>query len=926
MKKYIISLVVLTFLELNLYAQPTASFTFSPNSPCSGVVANFTNTSSGATSYLWEFGDGSTSTLQNPTHTFTSNSGNGSQQFFVTLTARQGGQRNSSTQAVSVLQPPDPTLIDPTNWPAFSMCSGGTTLNLTVNNGSTTTNTDYIIDWGDGSSNFNGSSLISQPHTYTGIGSYSMIFTVTGANTCVNSKTYEVFIGGNPSLGVSSPGGTTGCAPLALSFDITNTSSNLGTIYKFEFDDGSIADEYTQATLPAAITHIFSEPSCVIPAPNTYFTLTATATNACGVKTITVSPINIDREPTAQISVSPNDTICLGNLVTYNNNTIPPCGGNPALTDYTWVIDGSSISVGTSTASQSYTYPTSGTKTVTLTASNSTILSCHGGLNTASLDIEVIDAAAPPQPVGLTGPTQVCQGEQGVVFTVPLVPNATTYNWTLPSGASILSGQGTNTVTVNFAPNAQTGNVNILVCGANACQTGINSVPYSFTINPLPTPAGDIDGIPSLCQGQAAVETYTVPPITNVDDYVWSVPTGATITGGNGTNTITISFPANATSGNITVYGTNSCGQGTSSFLYVEVKSIPADATTISGPASACEGDEITLTEPAITYADIYVWTMENGSVIISPSNTITHTISGGVDTAIFEVYGGNTCGVGASAQLSIPIYPSPKTNFAPKDHCHGFPAPLVDTSITSDNNIISWQWYFDDGYGSNLAEPNHTFADSGSYNISLTVQSDKGCGSKVDTTITVYPTPEAHHRPIPTRTSIVKPEITFKDSSFYARSWFWNFGDSTTATSRNPVHAYTKTGEFKVMEVAYSGFGCSDTTYSNVVIYEGVYVPNAFLPGGGGGGGGGSGGGDGTSVFKPMFGVAAEKDGFSFMVFNRWGEMVFSTTNADEGWNGLVRNTGSQAPVGIYAWKLTYKQSGTGKIKTRTGNVMLLR
>ncbi len=728
-------------------------------------------------------------------------------------------------------------------------------------------------------------------------------------------------------MGITSPGGTTGCAPLTLTFDITNTAGNLGTTYTFQFNDGSPVDTFTQANLPASINHTFNQSSCTVaPPPNDFYELIAIATNACGFTQYKISPIRIDREPFAQISVDPNDTICLGNPVTYNNVTIPPCGGNPTLTNYTWVIDGVTNNVGTSSASQTYTYGSAGLKTVTLTAINTTILSCNGGQSTATFDVFVVDEAIPPAPVGLTGPTEVCQGQQGVIFTVPPVANATTYTWNLPAGASILSGQGTNTITVTFAPDAQTGTVEIKVSGGNACQTGTESAPYQFTVNPLPSPAGEIDGVPSLCEGKAATLTYSVPPISNAIDYVWTVPTGATITSGNGTNTITVSFPANASSGNITVYGKNSCGNGIESSLYVEVKPIPVDAAAINAPDSLCAGDLVTLSVPSITYADLYVWTLEDGSVSTIPVNTVTRTIAGGTGIATFEVYGANACGVGAPATKVIKVNPAPNPNFGPSDHCHGFPAPLVDTSLDVDPTIISWHWNFGDGYESNLEDPAHTYIDSGTYNITLTVRSNKGCSSQFDSTITVFPTPEAHHRPIPVRTSIVKPEVTFKDSSFFARSWYWDFGDSTNSTERSPVHAYTKVGEFEVMEVAYSGFGCPDTTYSKVIIYEGVFVPNAFLPGRGGGGGGGGGGDDDTGTFKPIFGVAAEQDGFSFMIFTRWGEMIFTTKNVDEGWNGLVRNTGKPAPVGVYAWKLTYKETGTGKIKTRTGNVMLLR
>ena len=922
--KTFIICITFTCCLLDAFSQPTANFSFNPAIPCSGAVVTFTNSSTGASSYLWEFGDGTTSTQANPTHSFNTLIGNSTQQFFVKLTARSGGQNNNVTKPVDVLQPPDPQIIDPTNWPAFSQCGGtNNTLNLTINNGSTTINTSYQIDWGDATAPFSGGAFASLNHTYTGFGAYDLVFSLTGANGCTNSKIYQVFNGSNPSLGVSSPGGTTGCVPLSLTFDITGTAGNFGTSYKFQFNDGTTPDEFTQSTLPATLSHTFNQASCFATAPDLTFKLVAIATNSCGIQKITVEPIDINREPFAKILPS-SDTVCLGDPVTFTNQTIPPCGGNPSLTDYTWDIDGTSIPVGTSTGNQVYTFASAGVKTVKLTATNSTILSCNGGVSTAQIQILVVDASVPDKPTGITGPAEICQGEQGVIFSVGDVPNATSYTWNLPTGATILSGSGTKTITVNFAPDAVVGSVGISVRGDNPCKQGLVSDPFMFTLKPLPSLAGDIDGIPSLCLGKAAELTYLVTSISNADVYVWSVPTGSTIISGDSTNSITVSFPSNATSGNVSVYGKNSCGSGTSSALFVEVKPIPSNASAITGPTSACEGDEITLTVPPISNADLYLWTMEDGSSLVLPTNTVTHTITGSTSTATFKVFGVNPCGQGDTATLTIPVYPAPKTNFAPKDHCLGKPVPLVDTSITSNSDITSWDWDFGDGYSSKLAEPVHVFADSGSYKISLVVLSNKGCRTKKDSTIIVNPVPEANFRPIPLRTSILSPQITFKDSSFFTKSWLWDFGDSTSATERNPIHNYAKTGNFKVKE--YASFGtCIDSAMAEVVVFEGLYVPNAFMPGIGGSGGG-SGGGEGTGSFKPFFGVTYSGGGYSFMVFNRWGEMVFSTTNTDEGWNGTVRNTGKDAPIGIYIWKLTYKEANSGKTKSRTGNIMLLR
>ena len=84
---------------------------------------------------------------------------------------------------------------------------------------------------------------------------------------------------------------------------------------------------------------------------------------------------------------------------------------------------------------------------------------------------------------------------------------------------------------------------------------------HNNMVNFLPAAAGIITGTAIVCQGQTGVN-YFVPLITDATGYVWTLPFGATITAGANTNSITVDFSSAASSGNITVYGTNACGNG----------------------------------------------------------------------------------------------------------------------------------------------------------------------------------------------------------------------------------------------------------------------------------------------------------------------------------------------------------------------------
>jgi len=99
---------------------------------------------------------------------------------------------------------------------------------------------------------------------------------------------------------------------------------------------------------------------------------------------------------------------------------------------------------------------------------------------------------------------------------------------------------------------------------------------YHITANFLPVIAGNITGTAIVCQGQNTV-AYTVPLINNATTYVWTLPAGALIVSGINTNSITVDFGLTSVSGNITVYGSNACGNGSvSANYYVTVSPLPS--------------------------------------------------------------------------------------------------------------------------------------------------------------------------------------------------------------------------------------------------------------------------------------------------------------------------------------------------------------
>ena len=154
----------------------------------------------------------------------------------------------------------------------------------------------------------------------------------------------------------------------------------------------------------------------------------------------------------------------------------------------------------------------------------------------------------------INGLTSVCLGASGISYTSD--QGMTGYSWNVSAGGMITSGAGTNTITVNWNnPGTQTLSVNYI--NGNGC-TASSATVITITVDPLTAAAGPISGTGNVCAGTNGV-IYTTSVIPNATLYLWTLPPGATIASGQGTNTVTVNFGPTAVSGNVTVSGSNSC-------------------------------------------------------------------------------------------------------------------------------------------------------------------------------------------------------------------------------------------------------------------------------------------------------------------------------------------------------------------------------
>lgn len=218
----------------------------------------------------------------------------------------------------------------------------------------------------------------------------------------------------------------------------------------------------------------------------------------------------------------------------------------------------------------------------------------------------------PATPGAISGLTSVCQGVSGVVYSITPIANVDTYIWTLPTGATITAGTGTNSVTVSYAISATSGN--ITVKGSNACGDG-NAASLAVTLNPAPVPALSTGPL-SVCAGTTGVIYTTAAGMTG---YTWSISAGGTITAGSTTNSITVSWNTVGPQ-TLSLNYTNGSGCAAASASVFNIAVVARPVPTITGPAAACKGfTNIYTTESGMSS---YNWTVSAGGVITAGTGT----------------------------------------------------------------------------------------------------------------------------------------------------------------------------------------------------------------------------------------------------------------------------------------------------------------
>ena len=319
-----------------------------------------------------------------------------------------------------------------------------------------------------------------------------------------------------------------------------------------------------------------------------------------------------------------------------------------------------------------------------------------------------------------------------------------------------------------------------------------------------------------------------------------------------------------------------------------------------------------------------YEW-WENGAMI---STNQFHTVTPTSALTTYTGYAYDNCG---SPRGTVTIYiewfglVTPSFTRIQPDSCYPITVDFVNTSSPMALiDPLTIQWSSSNGDNSNGASFTSTFDTPVCKDVSLSFVTVDGC--PVDTTyynfVCPHDYPVANFDMTPPVTDLLNTVIDFDNlSTGTDLTYLWNFNSGLTpdsSTSMSPTFTFPNNapGSYTVsLTVTDNPNGCTSTIQGTVIINSVYlfYVPNSFTPDN-----------DGLNDVFRAYGDGIDLSNYSMQIFDRWGELLFETNNATNGWNGKYKNKLVEA--GTYVWKIVAKEDAGTIIHDNFGHVTLVK
>ncbi|MBI9040706.1 PKD-like domain-containing protein, partial [Lutibacter sp.] len=776
-------------------AGSTPDFGFSGN--CLDIPVAFTDASSAdAVSWVWDFGNGNTSTSQNPSNAYTSPG-----DYNVTLTTTfSDGCVLSTTKPITIIGATPSFTYTATN-----ACAPDYTINFTnTSTVSGTTITGYAWDFNNDS--ITDSTIETPSYNFGAAGFFPVSLEVTTADGCTNTLNSSVSI--TPTVVDFSAVNTTGCATLATSFStIYNNASDPITSYSWDFGDGN------SSNLPAP-THNYTV------AGDYTVTLNVTTTNGCTLTSTKPAYVLVgDKQPITFVSDLPN--YCFENNSVELTATITNLT-TEVLWDYGDGDTSTEYVTNATVNSVSHSYSDPGVYNISATT-------IYNGCESDAYQITV--TILEPRAIFVADSYSECSVPTNTItFTNnSIIDNITpVYAWDFGDGTTSALKNPTH---IYAATGDYTVTLTVTDSGSAACSDTTTSTIYVTTFDPVFT----VSDTNPICAGSTF--TFTNQLATNSSanfsaaSYAWDFGDGGTSTAAN--PTYTYPTPGIYTA-SLTVTEEHGC---------VKTYTYPADIV-VNGPiildfttnvSEICPGGDVTFTptvtkrgglpsDPSTSYT--YEWDFENDGTIDSTIETPTNIFAAVGDyTVTLTVTDNLGCSATESKTASVRV-PALTAGIATTRniYCLGN-VTFTSSSTLSFGTIDLYEWDLDNDGSYEISGPSSSqtidFSSQGTgiKTVGLRVTNNLGCSDTTTKSITIVD--DAVDIIIANVNLGCAPSqgaFSTTDPTGAVSSYLWNFGDGTTSNQQNPFHYYLKPGTYTVTLTETLTGGC--TKSDTILVY----------------------------------------------------------------------------------------------------------
>lgn len=640
-----------------------------------------------------------------------------------------------------------------------------------------------------------------------------------------------------------------------------------GIIKKYwDFGDGSPIDSVSNSP-----THTYSTAGVY------NVKLSVLAADSCSA--VFNSSVTVGTKPVAAFNFNDN---CILNTMSFTDSSYATVG---TINNRNWDFGNGQTGTGTSPTT---TYATPGNKLVKLVATS--LQGCVS--DTLVKTIRIVGRPV----VDFSFTDSVCLGT-AISFTGNVKSSTdpvTGYRWDFGNGnlasskdtSFTFSSPGTHTVSFSATSNV-----------SGACYGTVTK-----TVFIADKPIASFKQ-PGICQGASVVFTdssYSSDG-TVVNSWWWNLGNGNTSMNQNPATSFAV---AGTTNISLVVRSANGCVSDTV-VRSVAINPKPVAAFLIKG--SLCAGMPANLMDSSkIASGVINSYTWINNNAVVSTAQNPFFVLPAGNQLISLVVRSASGCS-SDTFRRSVVILPRPQIAMSFNDACKNTSINFLG-SKTNNNLVSSWQWFFGDGSGAATQTATHAYTNNGSYPVQLFAVDNNGCISDtLKRNITIYGTNAFAGDDVIAASG---QPVQLQASGGLSYEWAPATGLSNAAIA-NPVA--TNTTDRQYILKAFTPEGCESYDTLQVKIYKGpdIYVPGAFTPNN-----------DGLNDLFRAIPVGINQ--FEFLaVYDRYGQLIFKTSNSQEGWDGTINGAAQQ--TGTYVW-MAAGTDFNGKRIVKKGSVVLLR